>query len=510
MSGKFLARASALSLALILAACGGGGDDSTPLSGNSDNSSSGGGESGENTGERTYALGTGEGDSFIEGQINASTTSVSAGGQSVLSLNIVATSSGNALASGEELSVSFSSPCISTGKASINTPISSSGGYIETIYSAQGCASDDLVTATLDSNGATSNVVLSISPPTARRINANEPEPSSISPSSTSTGGRPAVSTVTFNVVDENGSNVDGIDVFFKLSPAPSITGTDVSLGITNTTSQGGGLATTRVIAGEQNTVVRVVATINVDGQDVSTTSPPITINSLLPIQEAFSISLDNFLPDAQFTDGVVVNASVRAADRYGNVIRGNTIVNFTVDGGAIVSECTLDDNGECSVAWRSQAPRVTRPTILARTVGETLISGANCSDPANTSCTYELGEITQEATFLVSSSREPEVTLTQVDTNEYCASATVITGDNERVPPPAGTTVEFSINDTGEILSTQTSRTIPTSADNVYKSAYETCIFAQPNTGESSAQLTVVVTTPKDNIAEALLQITP
>ncbi|MCC4272579.1 Ig-like domain-containing protein [Marinobacter nauticus] len=36
MSGKFLARASAMSLALLLAACGGGGDGSTPLSGISD------------------------------------------------------------------------------------------------------------------------------------------------------------------------------------------------------------------------------------------------------------------------------------------------------------------------------------------------------------------------------------------------------------------------------------------------------------------------------------------
>lgn len=53
MSGKFLARASALLLTLFLVACGGGGDGSAPLAGTGDSSSGGSTDDGSSTDDDT-------------------------------------------------------------------------------------------------------------------------------------------------------------------------------------------------------------------------------------------------------------------------------------------------------------------------------------------------------------------------------------------------------------------------------------------------------------------------
>ena len=82
MSGKFLARASAISLALVLAACG-GDENSTPLvnSGGGGTTPSAGGESsGDAEQQVTLELGTGSGANFQSGQMNVSATNLSAGG----------------------------------------------------------------------------------------------------------------------------------------------------------------------------------------------------------------------------------------------------------------------------------------------------------------------------------------------------------------------------------------------------------------------------------------------
>jgi len=119
MSGKFLARASALSLAVFLAACG-GDDSSTPLvttpdtvpqtPGDTVQDGSGdqgdvddGDDSGTGTGSTTvFQIGTQTDDAFSRGEISANTNTLTIGaeqfGSATLTLNIVDSSQGNALA----------------------------------------------------------------------------------------------------------------------------------------------------------------------------------------------------------------------------------------------------------------------------------------------------------------------------------------------------------------------------------------------------------------------------
>lgn len=378
MSRKFLAQASVMSLALILAGCG-GDDDSSPLAGTGDN---GGGtteqggtdaDNGTDTeNEISLALGNGSDDSFQEAQIGVTTKSLSPGGESILTVTAVDQANGNSLAAGETVSINFSSPCIGSGESIINTPVMTDSGVAEARYEAAGCAGEDMVTATTDS-GETAQVLLDIAPATADQIASNPPVPASISPNRNSNSARSSVSVVTFNVVDSNGAAVRGVDVDFRLSYSALANNSvkTVSLNPKTATSGPGGQVTTRVTAGEQNTVVRVVASVG--SSNIETTSPPIAINSFVPDQDSFSMSLDTFMPNAQYHNNEIVNVTINAADRFNNVIRGGTVVSFITSGGAIKGDCILSEMGTCTVQWISTDPRPAsgRVSILARTVGD-------------------------------------------------------------------------------------------------------------------------------------------
>lgn len=498
MSGIFLARVSALSLVMFLAACG-GDENSSNLAGSEDSGSNGGGSTtgGGSTNEDsqtvTLGLGSGSGDSFIEGQIETDINDLSAGGQTKLRVYIVNKSDGNSLVTDQGTQVSFSSTCISLGEATINSPITTSTGIAETTYTANGCAPTDLIEAKADT--ATASVSISIAPPTADRVVSVPLTTNSIAPSGAGTTSRPSETRVTFNVVDDNGDGVRGIDVNFRLSGDDPAAAIPVTLGTTSTTSSTGGEVSTLVIAGSASTVVRVVATIDTIDGPRSTESEPIAINSLIPVESGFTLAADNFIPDAQFTAGVPVTLTVYATDKNGQNIRGNTVVNFTADGGSVIPECTLNNDGVCSVEWRSQAPWLTKPTITASTIGETS-SG-------------DVGTIFETITLFVSSSRDPEVTLSAgAEPKQFCASTSVRAADNTRIHPADGTTVSFSGNQV-TLLSAKTSFEVNGSSgtpDN--EAAYETCVFAELTDPATPGTLNVTVTTPGDEIAEDLLNL--
>jgi len=166
-----------------------------------------------------------------------------------------------------------------------------------------------------------------------------------------------------------------------------------------------------------------------------------------LPTENGFTLTSDNYIPDAQFTAGVEVPISVFATDKNGQDVRGDTIVNFTTTGGSITPDCQLSENGICTVTWRSQAPWLTEPVITATTIGETN-SGA-------------VGTISQNLSLFVSSSRNPDVQLANgTESQQYCATATVEDPTGNKIHPADGTTVDFSISD-GEILSAETSKKV-------------------------------------------------
>jgi hypothetical protein len=183
MSGKFLARASALSLAVFLAACG-GDDSSTPIvnvnpgsSSDSGNSSggSGGGDQGNNQTQITAVLGTGNSSSFIEGQLSVQPASIPAGGKSIIGLSVVNASEGNSLLAGQEVSVEFTSRCISSGESVMTTPVTTTSGLIETEYQSNGCSGEDVITASYA--GATAQASVTVEAASPYSISSNPPAP---------------------------------------------------------------------------------------------------------------------------------------------------------------------------------------------------------------------------------------------------------------------------------------------------------------------------------------------
>lgn len=566
MSGKFLARTTALSLAVLLTACG-GDDGSAPIV----NVGSGGSETtggspdtpsdSTNTPTVSVALGTGSTDSFVEGQINAANQNLSAGGITTLSLSAVNAANGNELMAGSQTEITFTSRCISSGESLVNTPVTTTSGLVEVEYEANGCTGNDTITAT-GPDGASAQLTLDIAQAFAFNLTSNTPEPSSIAPSGNATTARPSDSVVSFNVVDETGNPVKGAEVTFTLSYSSQANSNaeDVRLERTSTTSGPGGTARTRVIAGEQNTVVRVIASIiREDGSSASTISPPISINAFVPDQDSFSLSIDTFMPNAQFHNNETIQVTINAGDRFNNNnLEGNTVVAFTTTGGSVENYCVLDASGICTVTWTSADPRPAsgRVAILARSVGDEsfrdlnsndefdngefnpdssivfeageafmdfstdgaftngtdqffddngngsydgpdgVYDGSGCLDPDTQNCTEGPVTIWAQGYIVMASDAGIEANLSPSgNANEYCVTASGGTAGGQRVPLPTGTSISFSIED-GEIFST----TSDFSVENTYISANQIsqCILAgQDDDLTTTPSLTVTLTPP-------------
>ena len=188
MSGKYLARASALSLAMLLAACG-GDENSTPIvnvnTGNDDTTNpsddnQGGGTDSSDPGAETppetsiYALGTGKSSTFTPGAISANIDTLTIGsdssGTATLTLNVVDTSKNNALAKISDNNVTFASQC-SVGKdwsTFDSTSVSGSEGKVSVVYTPTSQCVDnndgkDVITARLNgSDDITATVALTL------------------------------------------------------------------------------------------------------------------------------------------------------------------------------------------------------------------------------------------------------------------------------------------------------------------------------------------------------------
>ncbi|MDY6930158.1 MAG: hypothetical protein SWN10_24185 [Pseudomonadota bacterium] len=496
MSRNILARASALSLVFMLAACG-GDDSSSPLAPVGPETG-GGADTGGGTGidqqQEVVALGIGEGASFIEGQMQTDITSLPPRGTTSLSVSVVNAANGNTLITDRDVEVGFRSGCITNGTATISSPVITGSGIAQTTYTANGCFPSDTVTAFTDD--AQASVVLSIESAEADRIISKEPEFTSIAPWGSGSSTRLSESEVSFQVVDQAGDPVPGVQVSFRISGDTASPSIPVTIDPITAQSDSNGDVSTLVIAGSDSTVVRVIAGIQtVNGKLSETQSPPIAINSTIPIETGLTLTASNFIPDAQFIAGVEVELGVLATDKNGQNVRGNTMVNFTATGGSVTPECPLDNDGTCAVIWRSQAPWLTRPTITATTIGETTAG--------------TVGAISESVQLFVSSSRDPKIDLVKgTEENQYCASANVEAADQSRIHPADGTTIEFSISE-GEILSAKNSFSV--NGENGVPddtTQFTACVFAKLTDATMPGTLTATVTTPGNEIDEDLLTL--
>jgi hypothetical protein len=392
---------------LALSACGGGSPSSFANSGTG-TGSSGASSSGATT--TTYRIGNGSGTTFANGVVGLSNNSVSAGGTASLSVTVVDQT--GTLYTAAPVTVTFNSPCVSQGLATITasapstvgptagTVVTASGNATAT-YIAKGCSGADVVTATalVGKSALTATTTVTVAAATVGSIQFVSATPTTIGLKGTGLG---ETSTVIFKVVDSTGGARPGASVSFSLNTTVG----GMSISPATGTSAADGTVQTVVSSGTQHTSVRVTATIA--SPALSTQSSVLTVTTGIPSSNGFSIAVgaatyggtaSTFAcpnVEAYDIDGVSVPVTVRLADRYNNPAPDGTAVAFTTDGGHVVGSCTTPSgptspgDGTCTATWTSANPRPQlgddnpplrgkgRATILATAIGEESFTDTN------------------------------------------------------------------------------------------------------------------------------------
>jgi len=403
---KFLTVGAAVAVSISLAGCGG---DSFKGSGSGGTGGNGG--NGGTGGTTTYAMGSGTGSGFQSGAIQLSSTSLSAGGTTSITVNVVDQT--GALYTAAPVTAVLSSTCVGEGLAAItpsgNTTVgqapgsvTSASGTITATYTAKGCSGSDTITAgaTVASTALTASGTVTVAAAAIGSIQFESASPAEIGLKGT---GLAETSTVIFKVVDSSGGPRPGATVKFSLDS--NVGG--MTLSPDTATAGSDGTVQTVVSSGTVHTTVRVTAAI--DSPALTTQSSALTITTGIPSSSAFSIAvgapkkpdgsaLTNFACSNVETfgiDGIIVPVSVRLADRYNNPAPDGTSVAFTTNGGHIDGSCVTpsDQNhkgdGTCLVNWTSANPRpdtasvppakaAGRVQILATAIGEEFFNDAN------------------------------------------------------------------------------------------------------------------------------------
>tara|TARA_R110001583_G_scaffold38125_4_gene123193 strand:+ start:10156 stop:12588 length:2433 start_codon:yes stop_codon:yes gene_type:complete len=337
--------------------------------------------------------------SFVEGKIDVSINDISAGGTLGLSVNLV-DESGELIVT--PIPVTFTSNCVQNGNATIDVSVLSINGTANSTFADIDCAgrtgTDDVLIANIAVNDITStaNKIITISGEQLGSIEFISAEPSSIVLKGTGGQNRQETSTLTFKVKSKLGNIVAQQEVNFLLNT--SVGGISLSRASGFTNSQG--LITTQVSAGTVPTPVRVTASAEMDFNGeaikIQSQSDLLSINTGLPEQRSMSIAASVLNPEAHNIFDATSNITVWLSDSFHNPVPDGTTVNFTTEGGTIEPSC-LTTNGNCTVTWTSNEPRVDnhRVTILATAIGhETFFdtNGNNIFDDADGNPILDIG----------------------------------------------------------------------------------------------------------------------
>lgn len=326
----------------------------------------------------TIDMGNGTGTGFTPDVIDlGGVTNLSAGGQLTATVNIVETSNNNQ-AYTPPASVTFTSTCMQSNTASMDSPVSTVNGKASSTYTAQGCSITDTITATTSIGGNTYTAIanVTVTPPTVGRIKFESASHRVIAIKGTGGIGLSETSDVTFTVLDSSGNPVPNQLVQFSLSPV----GSEVTLNQPSATSNANGQVVATVQSGTINTSVTVTATVA--STLISTTSVALAVSTGRPDNDSFSISADVLNPPVWECDGGIVPITVRASDHFNNPAPDGTSISFRTEGGSIEPNCDTK-NGECTVNWKSSNTRPTdaRVTILATAIGEESYIDSNPSN---------------------------------------------------------------------------------------------------------------------------------
>jgi hypothetical protein len=330
-------------------------------------------------------MGNGVGGAFVVDVVDlGGVASLAAGGTLTATVSVVETSNSN-VAYATPVTVTFSSACVVSGTATMDTTVITTAGIASSTYLAQGCTGSDTITATADVGGIiNASAGLTVQSAGVGSIEFVSTSPEIISLQGTGGSGGTETSIVTFRVVDAQGNPVANQVVNFALN---TIVG-GLSLSPTSATSDQDGLVQTVVQSGTVATSVSVTATTTSGASTYQTQSSQLVVTTGIPDQDSFSLSASVLSTESWHTDGVTSEITARLADRFNNPVPNGTAITFTTEGGAIEGSCTTTD-GVCSVTWTSQSPRP-----CGQVMGEAEVEFDASVDPDPGSCSLTGGGV--------------------------------------------------------------------------------------------------------------------
>jgi hypothetical protein len=307
------------------------------------------GESGELllvVGSSSVTMGSGA--PFVENIADISLEQISAGGTTVVTVNII-DDQGNLFT--EPVEVNFSSSCATQSTATLSSPITTSNGIATSTYLAKGCVGDDPINVTANAGGINLSAATSVNilPADIGSIEFVSSTPENISLIGTGIVGGSESAVVMFRVLDTNSNPINNQVVNFELNTDAG----GVQLIPTSATTNSDGIVQTVVNSGSVATSVRVQASIEGTSPIVSSQSSLLVVSTGIPDQDSFSLAATVANPEGWDIQGTEVLVTARLADAFNNLAPDGTAVNFTTEGGSIEPSCTTI-NGTCSVTWFS------------------------------------------------------------------------------------------------------------------------------------------------------------
>jgi hypothetical protein len=261
----------------------------------------------------------------------------------------------------DRLNIAFSSACVAAGKATFAASVPTNNGTAQAVYRDQGCANNDVISASVVGAANASTATLAIAAPAAASVQFASATPTDKSIVIQGQGGllRTETAILTFKVFDIFNHPLPNQPVTFSIVPGTS----DVVLNKSLDSTDANGEVITTVNSGSTPTTFRVQALL---GNGTSTLSDSIVVTTGLPVQAAFSLSVTKANVEGwSYDSGTTIPASIiniLLADHFGNPVTDGTPVVFQTNLGAVGSSskggCNTS-NGGCSVDFRTQNPRV-------------------------------------------------------------------------------------------------------------------------------------------------------
>jgi hypothetical protein len=327
------------------------------------------------TGDANFAVGA---TALTLSPLALTPASIPAYGSTILTIDVLAA---GVKYTDQPLNVNFASGCVAAGKATLAATVPTNNGTAQAVYRDQGCASNDVISATVDGVSKATSATLVIGTPAAASIQFSSATPTDRSIVIKGQGGisRTETATLKFKVFDTFNNPLARQNVRFStVSP-------DVTINKMADSTDSNGEVITTVNSGTRPTTFRVQATLD---SGVFTTSDSIVVTTGLPVQKAFSLSVTTSNVDGwNYDSGTTTPATVvnvLMADQFGNPVPDGAPVVFQTNMGAVGSSskgaCNTV-NGGCSVDFRTQDPRLPTANLPATPCNNMGAGGAGAND---------------------------------------------------------------------------------------------------------------------------------